>query len=141
MVRLLDWFDLEQELILVLERPAPCMDLVGYMNSKGPISERKAKVSTCSAVFIFFAVNVPFNLYLSLFLPQIIAKQLVHALMEIESKGVFHRDIKLENILIETGSPVPRVRIIDFGCGTHLSEGFYTSAQGMPSPTDNNPFL
>lgn len=61
---------------------------------------------------------------------QIIAKQLVEALIEVHSRGVFHNDIKPENILIETSSGVPRVRIIDFGCGTFLKEGVYTTAQG-----------
>ncbi|XP_074530846.1 serine/threonine-protein kinase pim-1-like [Halichoeres trimaculatus] len=103
-VALLDWFDLGEELILVLERPVPCMDLFDYLSTWGSnIPERQAKV---------------------------IAKQLLDALIEIESRGVFHRDIKLENILIETGSDVPRVRIIDFGCGTFMKEGFYTAAAG-----------
>ncbi|TMS18940.1 Serine/threonine-protein kinase pim-2, partial [Larimichthys crocea] len=52
----------------------------------------------------------------------IITRQLVDALIEIHSKGVFHGDIKSDNILIETGSDVPRVRIIDFGCGAFLSD-------------------
>lgn len=63
------------------------------------------------------------SLHVSFNLPQIIMKQLVDALIEIHSRGVFHRDIKLDNILIETGSDGPCVRIIDFG--TSLSEGMY----------------
>lgn len=69
--------------------------------------------------------------HVSLSLFQVITKQLVDAIVEVHSKGVFHRDIKLDNILIETGSDVPRVRLIDFGCGTFLSEGRYTGDQGM----------
>ncbi|TKS71203.1 Histone deacetylase 11 [Collichthys lucidus] len=53
---------------------------------------------------------------------KIITRQLVDALNEIHSKGVFHGDIKSDNILIETSSDVPRVRIIDFGCGAFLSD-------------------
>ena len=29
---LLDWFDLDKELIMVLERPVPCMDLIDYFD-------------------------------------------------------------------------------------------------------------
>lgn len=68
------------------------------------------------------------SLHVSFNLPQ-----LVDALIEIHSRGVFHRDIKLDNILIETGSDGPRVRIIDFGSGTSLSEGMYTTEQGRLS--------
>uniref|UniRef100_A0A3B3IL48 non-specific serine/threonine protein kinase n=1 Tax=Oryzias latipes TaxID=8090 RepID=A0A3B3IL48_ORYLA len=42
-------------------------------------------------------------------------EQIVQGLKELEEKNIFHRDIKLENILIETGSDVPRARLIDFG--------------------------
>ncbi|XP_027131755.1 serine/threonine-protein kinase pim-1 [Larimichthys crocea] len=95
-VTLLDWFDLRDVLILILERPDPSMDLFDYIHSRqDPMKEHKAKIIT---------------------------RQLVDALIEIHSKGVFHGDIKSDNILIETGSDVPRVRIIDFGCGAFLSD-------------------
>lgn len=61
---------------------------------------------------------------------QIIIKQLVNALIEIHSRGVFHRDIKLENILIETDSEAPRIWVIDFGCATFLSDNKDTTVQG-----------
>ncbi|XP_041646416.1 serine/threonine-protein kinase pim-1-like [Cheilinus undulatus] len=103
-VALLDWYDLDKELILILERPLPCCDLLDYINTHGPLEEHKARIIT---------------------------KQLVDALIEIQSRGVFHRDIKLTNILIETGSDEPRVRIIDFGCGTFQSKKILKSYQGM----------
>uniref|UniRef100_A0A3Q4AQS2 non-specific serine/threonine protein kinase n=1 Tax=Mola mola TaxID=94237 RepID=A0A3Q4AQS2_MOLML len=93
-VTLLDWYDLCNEVILILERPVPCLDLIDYINSKAVMQEQEVKVSM---------------------------KQLVSALIEIHSRGVFHRDIKPDNILIETSSDVPCVRIIDFGCGTFLT--------------------
>ncbi|KAL7397762.1 hypothetical protein ABVT39_027549 [Epinephelus coioides] len=103
-VTLLDWYDLDNELILVLERPVPCSDLINYMNSRESVlQEHEAKAIT---------------------------KQLVNALIEVHSRGVFHRDIKLDNILIETGSDVPRVRLIDFGCGAFLSGRRYTLETG-----------
>lgn len=45
-VNLLDWYDLPDELILVLERPVPCLDLVDYLHScTSSVQEHKAKVS------------------------------------------------------------------------------------------------
>ncbi|XP_034555358.1 serine/threonine-protein kinase pim-1-like isoform X2 [Notolabrus celidotus] len=105
-VGLLNWYVVGQEVIIVLERPVPCMDLGDYFKTRQfPMPEHEAKI---------------------------IGKQLVDALIEIHSRGVFHRDIKMENILIETGSDVPRVRIIDFGCGTFVTEEAYTSGPGTP---------
>ncbi len=44
---LLDWYDLDYELILVLERPVPCVDLIDYMDSRGStLQEHEAKVSS-----------------------------------------------------------------------------------------------
>ncbi|XP_051795466.1 serine/threonine-protein kinase pim-1-like [Acanthochromis polyacanthus] len=87
-ISLLDWYDMGQELILVLERPVPSEDLFDYVVGNGGLLEEEAKI---------------------------IVKQLVDAAIDLEDKGIFHRDIKCENILIETGSEVPRVRLIDFG--------------------------
>ncbi|KAE8293853.1 Serine/threonine-protein kinase pim-2 [Larimichthys crocea] len=103
-VTLLDWYDLDNSLILVLERPVPCMTLSDYVNRRQfPMQEHETKI---------------------------IIKQLVDSLIEIHSKEVFHRDIKTDNILIETASDVPCVRIIDFGCGTFLSGQTYTDEEG-----------
>ncbi|XP_026229164.1 serine/threonine-protein kinase pim-1-like [Anabas testudineus] len=88
-VSLLDWHDLDQELILVLERPVPSEDLFNYIEiNGGSLQEEEAKI---------------------------ILKQLVDAAVELHNKCIFHRDIKVENILIQTGADVPRVRLIDFG--------------------------
>ncbi|XP_074491248.1 uncharacterized protein LOC141767646 isoform X4 [Sebastes fasciatus] len=103
-VGLLDWYNLDNELILVLERPVPCMDLYDYLVSiQSSIQEDMGRIIT---------------------------KQLVEGLQEVHSGEVFHRDIKMENILIETGSDVPRVWIIDFGSGEFLTEERYTENEG-----------
>ncbi|KAM7388781.1 hypothetical protein PAMP_024931 [Pampus punctatissimus] len=88
-VSLLDWYYLDQTLILVMERPVSSMDLSKYLQSEGGLS-----------------ISDPDDL-----------TQLVDAASEILRKGVFHRDIKCANLLVEVGFSVPRVRIIDFGCG------------------------
>ena len=45
-VSLLDWYDLDKELILVLERPVPSVDLFEYNEANGGgLKEEEAKVS------------------------------------------------------------------------------------------------
>ncbi|XP_023284208.1 serine/threonine-protein kinase pim-1-like [Seriola lalandi dorsalis] len=103
-VSLLDWYEQEQEVLLVMERPLPCVDLLEYLqDNNGPLEEDVAKN---------------------------IMRQLVEAAREMHSKGVFHRDLKSENILIETSSDGPRVRIIDFGCGCVVRRRPYRSFSG-----------
>ncbi|KAG7999366.1 Serine/threonine-protein kinase pim-2 [Nibea albiflora] len=63
----------------------------------------------------------------------IILKQLVDAAIDLHSKGIFHRDFKLQNVLIQKVPGVPRVRIIDFGCGLFSKESPYESFCGMIS--------
>ncbi|XP_053186142.1 serine/threonine-protein kinase pim-1-like [Scomber japonicus] len=111
-VSLIDWYDLDQELVLVLERPVPSVDLLKYIEvNGGSLQEEEA---------------------------QEILKQLVEAAAELESKQIFHRDIKVENILIETSSDVPRARLIDFGLScffkqrSHYSVFYGTSAHVPP---------
>ncbi|XP_038563400.1 serine/threonine-protein kinase pim-1-like [Micropterus salmoides] len=110
-VSLLDWYDLDRELILVLERPVPSQDLYKYIKvNGGSLQEQEAKL---------------------------ILKQLVDAAIELQDKNVFHRDIKVENILIETGSAVPRVRLIDFGLSCFVKRGsfyrvFYGTSAHIP---------
>lgn len=137
-VSLLDWYDLPEELILVLERPAPCLDLIDYLHTcSSSVQEHKAKVG-CLWLFLTLAfIAAPSGaesctvlMSLAIIPTQNIIKQLVNALIEIHSRGVFHRDIKLENILIETGSEAPRIWVIDFGCATFLTEGKDTTVQG-----------
>ncbi|KAM3608360.1 uncharacterized protein V6R79_023772 [Siganus canaliculatus] len=90
-ITLLDWYDLGSGVVLVLERPEKCTDLYNYVfRSKGGLREASVKS---------------------------IIQQLVDAFVEIHSRGVLHRDLHLENVLMELGSTVPRARVIDFGFG------------------------
>ncbi|XP_044223363.1 serine/threonine-protein kinase pim-2-like [Thunnus albacares] len=104
-ISLLDWYALEHELILVLERPAYSLDLHKYLQiNGGSLPEHEAKM---------------------------ILSQLVDAAIDMHAKGVFHRDIKLENTLIQRSpTGAPRIRLIDFGCGSFSTETSYDSFCG-----------
>ncbi|CAI5662729.1 unnamed protein product [Oreochromis niloticus] len=103
-VSILDWYDLAEEVLLVMERPVPCVDLLTYMKiSGGALQEDIAKN---------------------------IMKQMVDAAIQMLRNGVFHRDIKVENLLVETGSHEHRVRVIDFGCGCLVQEQPYSEFSG-----------
>ncbi|XP_069380148.1 aurora kinase B-like isoform X1 [Paralichthys olivaceus] len=104
-VSLLDWYRLGKEVIMVMERPEPCVTLRKFLKRTGPMKKKLAKV---------------------------IMKQLVDAAIHLQAYKVFHRDLKLENILIETGPDGLRVRIIDFGCGCYLEDKHYTLVSGTP---------
>lgn len=97
-VSLLEWYDLDREILLVMERPEQCVGLLQYLEEYGPLNEAMAKI---------------------------LMKQLVEAYLQMDSVKIFHRDIKSENILIQLLSHVPRVRVIDFGCGCILRDRRY----------------
>ncbi|XP_019945277.2 serine/threonine-protein kinase pim-2-like [Paralichthys olivaceus] len=106
-VQFLDWYDLGDEIFLVMERPVPCVDLFDHLQDNcGQLDEHKAKI---------------------------IMKQLVEAAIEMHAMNMFHRDLKLENILIQTTSDGPRVRIINFGCGCYAKDTPYHSFSGTYS--------
>ncbi|XP_019737032.1 calcium-dependent protein kinase 1-like [Hippocampus comes] len=104
-VSLLNKYDLEHEIVLVMERPVPSVDLFTYITRCriGALPECEAKN---------------------------IMKQLVVAAINMHAVDVFHRDLKQENILLEATSGVPRVRIIDFGCSCFASNEPYRDYNG-----------
>uniref|UniRef100_A0A674PRN5 non-specific serine/threonine protein kinase n=1 Tax=Takifugu rubripes TaxID=31033 RepID=A0A674PRN5_TAKRU len=93
----LAWTDLDYEVLLIMERPENCMNLFDYNN--GQIDERLAKE---------------------------FMRQLVEAAIQIHKAGEFHGDLKPENILIQFYDAwrIPRVRVIDFGCGWFVMPGY-----------------
>ncbi|XP_055004245.1 serine/threonine-protein kinase pim-2-like [Boleophthalmus pectinirostris] len=107
-VTLLDWYlqDEGHEVILVMERPTPSQDLLRYHRKNAPLTEAHAKE---------------------------LIRQVVNALVDLHSKGVFHRDIKMENLLVQATESGPRIRVIDFGCGSGDQSGHFYRFKGTPA--------
>ncbi|XP_052450256.1 uncharacterized protein LOC128011650 [Carassius gibelio] len=96
-VHMLEWFEEDDQFILILEYPQPCKDLLKFMvNNMQRVNESQTRRLMYQAVLG--------------------AK---HCL----DRGVFHRDIKLNNFLINTNTN--QVKLIDFGCGDLVKTSGY----------------
>ena len=94
-VALLDFEVTADTVILVLERPDPVLDCFDYIGraSTGTMTERVAKM---------------------------VIRQVIKAVMHCHSKGVFHGDIKEENLLLELNTG--RALLIDFGFAEEIDD-------------------
>jgi serine/threonine protein kinase len=63
-----------------------------------------------------------------------IIHQMLSALSFLDSKGVAHRDLKMENIVLATAAGGTRVKIIDFGLADQLSKGKSSFREACGTP-------
>ncbi|XP_026057578.1 serine/threonine-protein kinase pim-1-like [Carassius auratus] len=101
-IRLLDWTDHPDHFVMVLECPSPCESLVGFIRRHGGRLEEETTRQ--------------------------IMWQTAHAANVCRLRGVFHRDVKLDNLLINRETS--EVKLIDFGCGDILRRTPYRSYSG-----------
>ena len=99
-IKLIDYFDMGNSFYVIMER-FNSKDLFDFISEQGPLPEQLAK-----------------NLF----------RQVVDIVMQCQAKGVLHRDIKDENLLIDLTNH--QLKLIDFGSGTYLHDGIYTEFEG-----------
>ena len=100
-IQLLAFYELRNEFIFVFERPSPCMDLHDFIKKFGVPSEELA----CD----FFS-------------------QIVATVKSCHDHGIVHRDIKLENILVDLKNL--KLKLIDFGCSALVKKEDFTDFGG-----------
>ncbi|KAL0161755.1 hypothetical protein M9458_045480, partial [Cirrhinus mrigala] len=96
-IQLLDWQDNHDHYIMVLERPSPCMDMHDFFEHHGDLFTEA--------------------------LVRHLMRQAIEAAVVCCSRGVFHRDIKMSNLLVNTETM--EVKLIDFGVGDLLKSSPY----------------
>ncbi|XP_026113204.1 serine/threonine-protein kinase pim-1-like [Carassius auratus] len=92
-IKLLDWQDDPDHYVMVFERPVPSMSMFSFVKLQRRLNEEMAR-------------NV--------------MSQVIHASKICCERGVFHRDIKLENLIVNPDTL--EVKLIDFGCGTLMKD-------------------
>ncbi|TRY70340.1 hypothetical protein TCAL_02433 [Tigriopus californicus] len=100
-ISLLNVYECSQIYILVMERPEPCQDLFDFISNEGSLSESLAQ-----------------NFF----------HQIVDILRSCHRRGVFHGDVKDENIIVDLRSL--KLKLIDFGSGQWLQNTPYKTFGG-----------
>ena len=103
-IRVIDWYETMQHVVIVMERRDTLITLQEYIQRKGFLCENEARDIT---------------------------RQLAFTIKNFMSVGVFHGDIKPNNILIDVETR--ETKIIDFGVGDVFCKGQYTRFWGAAS--------
>lgn len=100
-IQMLDYFELQDSFVVVMERPEVCKDLFDLITERGALPEHVART--------FF-------------------RQILDTVSRIHDAGVIHRDIKDENILIDMKTC--ELKLIDFGAGAIFRDTIFTEFDG-----------
>ena len=100
-IRVIDWYETLSHFVIVMERRENLITLQEYLKRKGPLDEHEAHSVT---------------------------RQLAFTVANMMNAGIFHRDLKPRNILIDMDTK--ETKIIDFGCGDLFYKGPYTVFSG-----------
>jgi len=100
-IKLLDFYERADSFIYVMEKPENCMDLYDYIDEKKTIDKEVAR-----------------NFF----------KQIVDVVAACHDRGIVHRDIKDENLLVDLTNQ--ELTLIDFGAAGRLKRGDYYMFDG-----------
>lgn len=100
-IKLLDFYERADSFIYVMEKPENCMDLYDYIDEKKTIDMEVAR-----------------NFF----------EQIVDVVAACHDRGIVHRDIKDENLLVDLTSQ--ELTLIDFGAAGRLKRGDYYRFDG-----------
>ena len=104
MIRLLDFYEMPDTFVLIMERPLGSKDLFDFINDHGFLEESLARD---------------------------FLQQVVDTILACHDRGVIHRDIKDENLLVTISrSSKPKIQLIDFGSGAHIRSQIYFDFDG-----------